>query len=263
MPDGIPVPHGKPVKDSLRVEGGGTRDTDEVTSDELDVGVGVNDKLELAEGVGLGVTEKDSDRLDNISSGISSLPSSSSNESGARVHCGASEEVDCSLSPSSSSRESGARVHEGPSDDVGCSLSPSSSSSDSGARVQLGPSVVRGGCSLSPSSLLRSSGARVHIGASLLEVVVNLLRVVVVDVPRIPQPVYVARRGVQHVDVTVVESVKLIDWMVVGSNWILSVQWTSFSVTVVFLSSSHFGGRLVLGLGLGPGLGPQPVAMGH
>lgn len=146
-------------------------------------------------------------------------------------------------------------------------MSPSSSISDSGAREQMGPAVVvvfvRGGCSLSPSSLLRSRGARVHIGAVLVEFMVVLESVVVCVVPINPQPVRVYRTGVTQVEVNVVESVKLIEAIVVGAKLMFSVQTTSFSVTVVSCSFSHLFGRVGGGEGFGPGFGPQPVGMGH
>jgi hypothetical protein len=161
VPVVIPVPHGGFIDGMLRVDGGRTREADDEDKDDnmLEVGNALLDDLAVGEGM------NDIDKLDDISAGISLLPSSSSSESGARVQAGASE-------------------------DDGCSLSPSSSSNDKGAREQDGPSVVLEGRSLSPSSLSRLSGAREQAGASLLlEVVVKLETVVVVVVPRMPQPV--------------------------------------------------------------------------
>jgi hypothetical protein len=105
-------------------EGVGEADIDLFDDKTLEVDSTMVDEFD--EGVGVGETVNDN--LDDISAGISLLPSSSSSESGARVQAGASEDDGCSLSPSSSSSESGARVQLGASEDVGCSLSPSSSS---------------------------------------------------------------------------------------------------------------------------------------
>jgi hypothetical protein len=76
----MPVPHGKPVNDSLRMDGGGTRDTEddedhklelEVILGESVVDVGEDEKLEeLADGVG----ENDIDKLKDMSTGISLSP---------------------------------------------------------------------------------------------------------------------------------------------------------------------------------------------
>lgn len=127
VPLGIPVPHGGIVNGMLNVDGGGTRDLDEEASEEVEAMLEeliesdeevmevLEDDIvldELAEGVGM----RDIDRLDNMSAGISLLPSSSSSESGARVQAGPSVVLEgCSLSPSSSSSESGAREQDGPS----------------------------------------------------------------------------------------------------------------------------------------------------
>lgn len=225
----MPVPHGGVVTGMLNVDGGGTRDAEDDDSLVEDAAL-----EELADGVGV----KDAHKLEDMSAGISLLPSSSSTESGARVQAG----------PSGVLR--------------GCTLSPSSPSSMSGARSHAGPSVVLGGCSLSPSSLSRSSGAREHMGALLLEVVVVLETVVVVDIPTIPQPVWVAS-NVRHADVRVSVNVKLIDAMVVGSTLKFSKQLTMRSVTVVSCSFSHLRVRVGSGVGSGPGLGPQPPGFLH
>ena len=75
----------------LRVDGGGTRDTEE---DEDVITMLVNDTMleELEEGVGIdkkteevveAVAQNDNDELEDMLAGISLLPSSSSSESGA------------------------------------------------------------------------------------------------------------------------------------------------------------------------------------
>lgn len=133
----MPVPQGGLVIDMLRVEGGGTRDAEddvesideddenevmeafwdsddvtgvlvdhavleEIKDEVMDVFVADADEVKIPDELEDGVGVNDAHKLDDMSGGISLLPSSSSSESGARVHAGA-EDVGCSLSPSSSS----------------------------------------------------------------------------------------------------------------------------------------------------------------